>query len=141
MSQNRKLSVPADNPLYWQPEGPAMAGAGDDQTSRLTVEEIGDLEPSITTEVVQSLLNIEKLAGKQGSTKAKTKRGLGSSLRRSGSPPPQQYKPTGDLIYFILDYSAVASAEGPRGWRMNITQLHSPGVTRPQDHSRRLPPR
>ena len=63
-----------------------MAGAGDDQTSRLTVEEIGDLEPSITTEVVQSLLNIEKLAGKQGSTKAKTKRGLGSSLRRSGSP-------------------------------------------------------
>ena len=63
-----------------------MAGAGDDQTSRLTLEEIGDLEPSITTEVVQSLLNIEKLAGKQGSTKAKTKRGLGSSLRRSGSP-------------------------------------------------------
>ena len=78
MSQNRKLSVPADNPQYFSltdwPDSPAMAGAGagDDQTSRLTVE-IGDLEPSITTEVVQSLLNIEKLAGKQGSTKAKTK--------------------------------------------------------------------
>ena len=88
MSQNRKLSVPADNPQYfsqtdWPLESPAMAMAGADQTSRLTVEEIGDLEPSITTEVVQSLLNIEKLAGKQGSTKAKTKRGLGSSLRRS----------------------------------------------------------
>ena len=89
MSQNRKLSVPADNPQYFSlspdwPVAAAMAGAGGEHshTSRLTVEEIGDLEPSITTEVVQSLLNIEKLAGKQGSTKAKTKRGLGSSLRR-----------------------------------------------------------
>ena len=86
MSQNRKLSVPADNPQYFSltewPEGSAMARAGDDQTSRLTVEEIGDLEPSITNEVIQSLHNIEKLAGKQGSTKAKTKGGLGSSLRR-----------------------------------------------------------
>ena len=88
MSQNRKLSIPADNPQYFSlsgdwPVAAAMAGAGEDQqTSRLTVEEIGDLEPSITTEVVQSLLNIEKLAGKQGSTKAKTKRGLGSSLKR-----------------------------------------------------------
>ena len=90
MSQNRKLSFPADNPQYFSvtdwPESPAMAGAGagagEDQTSRLTVEEIGDLEPSITTEVVQSLLNIEKLAGKQGSTKAKTNRGPWSSLRR-----------------------------------------------------------
>lgn len=86
MSQNRKLSVPADNPQYFSltdwPEGSSMARAGDDQTSRLTVEEIGDLEPSITNEVIQSLHNIEKLAGKQGSTKAKTKGGLGSSLRR-----------------------------------------------------------
>ena len=91
MSQNRKLSVPADNPQYFSlsadwPVATAMAGAGaggdHSRTSRLTVEEIGDLEPSITTEVVQSLLNIEKLAGKQGTTKAKTKRGLGSSLKR-----------------------------------------------------------
>ena len=99
MSQNRKLSVPADNPQYFSlsgdwPVAPAMAGAGGDQpatststsrtsrTTGLTVEEIGDLEPSITTEVVQSLLNIEKLAGKQGGSKAKTKKGLGSSLKR-----------------------------------------------------------
>ena len=99
MSQNRKLSVPADNPQYFSlsgdwPVAPAMAGAGGDHTSTststsrtsrttgLTVEEIGDLEPSITTEVVQSLLNIEKLAGKQGGSKTKTKKGLGSSLKR-----------------------------------------------------------
>ena len=106
MSQNRKLSVPAHNPQYFSltdwPESQAMAGAGagDDQTSRLTVEEIGDLEPSITTEVVQSLLNIEKLAGKQGSTKAKTKRGLGSSLRRSASLSSPQHDKT--EISFII---------------------------------------
>ena len=90
MSQNRKLSVPADNPQYFSVtaspgQGAAMPGELP-ATPRLTPQDLGDLEPTMTTEVVQSLINIEKLAEKQSSTKSKTKRRLGSlfSLFSSG---------------------------------------------------------
>ena len=86
MSQNRKLSGPADNPQYFsvtewptQAQGAAMA-TEDLNTPRLTMEDLGDLEP--TTEVVESLRTIEKLAEKQSSTKSKT---TSTKLRKLGS--------------------------------------------------------
>ena len=83
MSQNRKLSVPADNPQYFSLT-PVMADQ--DHAARLTAGDLGDLEPAMTTEVVESLRNIEKLAEKKSSTKSKSRGRLGSffSLFSSG---------------------------------------------------------
>ena len=61
-------------PMEWPAVAPLVHAINTLKAEKDAVKEIGDLEATITTEVVQSLLNIEKLAGKQGGSKAKTKK-------------------------------------------------------------------
>ena len=91
MDQRRKFSLPADNPEYfnvaagWRQSDvntsevvTTSAGAGGGQTM-MNLDNISELiEP--TSEVVQSLKNIEKLAEKQNSSKSRKSR-LGSLKR------------------------------------------------------------
>ena len=97
MNQNRKLSFPADNPEYfnvsnvnWH-QGPQMTMATG--TSRTSAESYASSRPTLhhldsinsdfmepTSEVMESLKNIEKLAEKQNS-KSRTKKRLGSLKR------------------------------------------------------------
>ena len=66
MSQNRTLSGPADNPQYFsvtarQGQGAAMAGELP-ATPRLTAQDLGDLEPTMTRSVCDSCLGITLLS-------------------------------------------------------------------------------
>ena len=89
MSQNRKLSFPADNPEYfnvsnWQGGEMTMASPRNAESSSrqlLHLDSINrdNLEP--TNEVMECLENIEKLAEKQNGSKSRTKKRLGSLKR------------------------------------------------------------
>jgi len=103
MTENRKPSVPADNPEYFNLadwEGIVGDGSSQAETNQAILNNLGDLEP--TNEVFESLVAIEKLSEKQNSTKTKKKK-LGSSLKRlfsssnrrsSGSGLENEYLPT-----------------------------------------------
>ena len=97
MNQNRKLSFPADNPEYfnvsnvnWQQgqqmtmtTGTSRTSAESSAASRPVLHHLDSINSDFmepTTEVMESLKNIEKLAEKQNS-KSRTKKRLGSLKR------------------------------------------------------------
>jgi len=102
MTENRKLSVPADNPEYFNLadwEGIGGDGSSQAETNQAILNNLGDLEPP--REVFDSLVSIEKLTEKNNAKTKKKK--LGSSLKRlfssnnrrnSGSGLENEYLPT-----------------------------------------------
>ena len=102
MTENRKLSVPADNPEYFNLadwEGIGGDGSSQAETNQAILNNLGDLEPP--REVFDSLVSIEKLTEKNNAKTKKKK--LGSSLKRlfsssnrrnSGTGLENEYLPT-----------------------------------------------